>query len=127
MHLGGAAGEVEGGDVGGLEPVDGAIEILGGDELFAVGAGVHVTVDAGDVAKFAEVELEDRRFETGEGQSVVGELLVERVFRLGGSAHEIFTGDKERKETRLDNFNAESQRSRSERRDFLERGFGWIF
>ena len=89
VHLRSSACQVQGRNVRLLEPVDGAIEVLGGDEFFPVRTCIHVAVDAGDVTKFAQIQLENGRLETGEAESVIGELLVERVFWLGGGAHEI--------------------------------------
>ena len=66
VHLGGSSSEVDGGDVGGFEPVESAVEVVTGDELFAVWASIYMAVDAGDVTEFAEVELENLRRDSGE-------------------------------------------------------------
>ena len=89
VHFGGAASEVEDGDVGLFEPVDGFVEVLSGDEFFAVRSGVHVAVHTGNVAKLAEVQLKNAWSGASEGNSVFGEFAVEGVLRCNGSgAHE---------------------------------------
>ena len=90
-HFGGAAGEVEDGDLRGFEPGEDAVDGGSGDEFFAIGAGVYVAVGAGEVAAFAEVELEDFGLGAGEGEGGEGgELLVEG--RHGGRRWELDTG-----------------------------------
>ena len=81
MHLGSSASKIERGDIGLFEPVDSAIEVLTGDEFFAVRTCIHVAMDASNVAKFAEVELENTRSGAGERNSIRGESLVKGVER----------------------------------------------
>jgi len=79
VHFGGATGEVDGGEVGGFKPVEGAVEVVAGDEFFTVRAGVDVAMGAGDVAELAKVKLEDLGGGAGEGELVIREGLVEGV------------------------------------------------
>lgn len=58
-HFRRPAGQIDGVDVGVSEPVEDAVDGPARDDLLALGTGVHMTMDAGEIAEFARVDLED--------------------------------------------------------------------
>ena len=55
------------------KPFEDPIDCLPADDLFALRSRVHVAMNAGEIAKFAEVELKDLRASTRERQAVIGQ------------------------------------------------------
>ena len=76
-HFGGAAGEVEGGDIRLLKPVDDAVDHLVAHDFLPCRACIDVAVDAGEVTEFSCVELQDFRGGSGEGGVGLDEGVLE--------------------------------------------------
>src|SRR5258708_2332520 len=70
-HFRRAAGQVHGRNVGVYQPVEDSVDGRARDDFFAFWSGVHVAVNAGEVAKLAHVELEDLGATALESQSVI--------------------------------------------------------
>ena len=60
-HLGCAAGKIDNRDFRFGQPIDHAIDRLVGHDFFALRAGVHVAMNARQIAKLADVDLKNLR------------------------------------------------------------------
>lgn len=77
-HLGRSTRKVHGMDVGADNPVKDAVNRFASDDLFPLRAGVHMAVDAGEIAEFADVYLKDCRTLAPESEAVGHQRACER-------------------------------------------------
>ena len=78
-HLWSAAGEVESGDGGFFEPLQDPVDGFAVHDFLSLWPGVHMAVNAGQVAELSNVELEDFRSSPLQGGIAPGQSLIKFI------------------------------------------------
>ncbi len=80
-HFRRAAGQIDRWDVGFREPVDYPIDRFAGHDFLALRPSVHMAVNAGEIAEFADIDLQDLRSSVTQGKGVLDQFARETVVR----------------------------------------------
>src|SRR5437762_13345027 len=78
-HFWRAAGKVDSWNLGLGQPIDDALNRRARHDLLAFRSGVHVTMQASEIAKFADVDLQNFSFAMASRQRVSGQFLCEAI------------------------------------------------
>ena len=78
-HFRCAAGEIDRRNVGLGQPIDQPVRRLPGHDFLPLRSGVHVAMDAGEVAKLADVDLKDLGLRVAKRQRVLSQFSREAV------------------------------------------------
>ena len=61
------------------EPINHAIDRFAGHDLLALWPGIHMAMDAGEIAKLADINLEDLRPGMAQGEGILSQCFGETV------------------------------------------------
>ena len=78
-HFRRAAGQIDRGDIRLRQPIDHAIDRLARHDFLALRPGVHVAMDAGEIAKLADVDLQNLRLRVPQRKRMLGEFARKAV------------------------------------------------
>ena len=93
-HFRRAAGQIDRRDVGFREPVDHPIDRFAGHDFFTLRSGVHMAMNADEVAELADIDLQDLRSSVAQGKGVLDQFARETVVRR--QLHFRYRSDHER-------------------------------
>ena len=82
-HFRRAAGQIDCRNVGLREPIDDAIDRLARHDFLALRSGVHMAMNAGQIAELADVDLQDLRFGVTKRQRMLGAAVAAKRFMRG--------------------------------------------